>query len=108
MFQYESYVCDLMWWHTLQDDDSLLGYATALDFARRNRCGKYLDFGSGVGSGQILLKRLRRSSTLRPSLTASSQRFIVIKPSMTGAMLSLVSHGNSPQSFSARNFFALR
>lgn len=55
--QNENYIYDLMWWHTLQDDDSPLGYVTALDFARRNRCGKYLDFGSGVGSGAILFAR---------------------------------------------------
>ncbi len=55
--QNESYIYDLMWWHTLRDDDSPLGYVTALDFAQRNRCGRYLDFGSGVGAGAILFAR---------------------------------------------------
>jgi 2-polyprenyl-3-methyl-5-hydroxy-6-metoxy-1,4-benzoquinol methylase len=55
--QNESYVYDLMWWHSLRDDNSPLGYVTALDFARRNRCVRYLDFGSGVGAGAILFAR---------------------------------------------------
>src|SRR5262245_23066638 len=33
--QTEGYIYDLMWWHALNDDDSPLGYVTALDFARR-------------------------------------------------------------------------
>jgi 2-polyprenyl-3-methyl-5-hydroxy-6-metoxy-1,4-benzoquinol methylase len=52
--QSEGYVYDLMWWHALHDDDSPLGYVTALDFARRHGCGSYLDFGSGVGAGALL------------------------------------------------------
>ncbi len=55
--QNESYIYDLMWWHTLNDDNSPLGYVTALDFARRNGCRSYLDFGSGVGAGAILFAR---------------------------------------------------
>lgn len=55
--QNQSYIHDLMWWHTLSDDNSPLGYVTALDFARRNRCARHLDFGSGVGSGAILFAR---------------------------------------------------
>jgi 2-polyprenyl-3-methyl-5-hydroxy-6-metoxy-1,4-benzoquinol methylase len=55
--QSEVYLYDLMWWHTLTDDDSALGYVLALDFARRRGCRKYLDFGCGVGSGGILFER---------------------------------------------------
>ncbi|PYR76830.1 MAG: hypothetical protein DMF86_11155 [Acidobacteria bacterium] len=51
------YVYELMWWHTLVDDVSPLAYVTALDFANRHRCRRYLDFGSGVGSGAILFAR---------------------------------------------------
>ncbi|HKX28414.1 MAG TPA: class I SAM-dependent methyltransferase [Blastocatellia bacterium] len=52
--QHEHELYDLMWWHTLNDDDSPLGYVTALDFAQRNGCHHYLDFGAGVGAGAIL------------------------------------------------------
>jgi 2-polyprenyl-3-methyl-5-hydroxy-6-metoxy-1,4-benzoquinol methylase len=55
--QSEGYIYDLMWWHALHDDDSPLGYVTALDFARRHACGSYLDFGSGVGAGALLFAR---------------------------------------------------
>jgi len=50
----EGYIYDLMWWHALRDDDSPLGYVTALDFARQHHCSKYLDFGSGVGAGALV------------------------------------------------------
>jgi SAM-dependent methyltransferase len=53
----EGYIYDLMWWHTLRDDDSPLGYVSALEFARQKGCGSYLDFGSGVGAGAILFAR---------------------------------------------------
>lgn len=55
--QSEGYVYDLMWWHALHDDDSPLGYVTALDFAQRHGCSSYLDFGSGVGAGALLFAR---------------------------------------------------
>jgi len=55
--QSHSYIYDLMWWHALNDDDSPLGYVTALDFARRHGCRSYLDFGSGVGAGAIIFAR---------------------------------------------------
>src|SRR6266700_450080 len=48
---------ELVWWHTLEDDLSPLAYVTALEFARRHRCGAYLDFGSGIGSGGVLFGR---------------------------------------------------
>ena len=53
----EGYLCDLTWWHTLEDDLSPLAYALALDFARRRPGRRYLDFGSGVGAGAILFAR---------------------------------------------------
>ena len=48
---------ELMWWHSLRDDASPLAYVTALHFARRQGCRRYLDFGAGVGSGGILFAR---------------------------------------------------
>jgi mycofactocin glycosyltransferase len=45
---------ELMWWHTLTDDNSPLAYVAALEFASLNGCKTYLDFGSGVGSGALL------------------------------------------------------
>lgn len=50
-------IYDLIWWHTLADDLSPLSYVTALHFALREGCCSCLDFGSGVGSGAILLAR---------------------------------------------------
>ena len=55
--QSESYLFDLMWWHTLEDDHAPLAYVLALDFARRRPGRRYLDFGAGVGSGAILFAR---------------------------------------------------
>jgi SAM-dependent methyltransferase len=45
---------ELMWWHTLLDDNSPLAYVAALEFAQAVGCRSYLDFGSGVGSGALL------------------------------------------------------
>jgi SAM-dependent methyltransferase len=53
----EAYVYDLMWWHALEYDLSPLGYVTALEFAQRRGCRRYLDFGSGVGAGALLFGR---------------------------------------------------
>jgi mycofactocin glycosyltransferase len=55
---------ELMWWHTLSWDESPLAYVTALKFAQQQGCQTCLDFGSGVGSGAILLKRHDISVTL--------------------------------------------
>jgi 2-polyprenyl-3-methyl-5-hydroxy-6-metoxy-1,4-benzoquinol methylase len=52
--QSEVEIYDLIWWHTLSDDLSPLGYVTALQFALRENCGSCLDFGSGVGAGSLL------------------------------------------------------
>lgn len=47
---------ELMWWHTLGEDNSPLAYVAALEFASLARCKSYLDFGSGVGSGALLFR----------------------------------------------------
>ena len=48
---------ELMWWHTLADDNSPLAYVAALEFAAAAGCKDFLDFGSGVGSGALLFHR---------------------------------------------------
>ena len=53
----QSVIYELMWWHTLADDISPLAYVTALHFARRHGCRRYLDFGAGVGSGGLLFAK---------------------------------------------------
>ena len=58
----QSYLYDLMWWHSLCDDDSPLACVTALHFAQRHGCRKCLDFGAGVGSGAILFALGRAGS----------------------------------------------
>ena len=50
-------IYELMWWHTLGDDNSPLAYVTALHFAQQHGCQRYLDFGAGVGAGGILFAR---------------------------------------------------
>jgi mycofactocin glycosyltransferase len=50
----ENYPYELMWWHSLADDQSPLAYVCALHLALRNEGRSYLDFGSGVGSGGLL------------------------------------------------------
>ena len=48
---------ELVWWHTLCEDNSPLAYVTALHFALQHGSRRCLDFGSGVGSGAILFAR---------------------------------------------------
>jgi mycofactocin glycosyltransferase len=55
--QSEAYLYDLIWWHTLVDDESPLAYLLALRFAQQHGCTRYLDFGSGISSGGILFAR---------------------------------------------------
>jgi SAM-dependent methyltransferase len=50
------YIDELMWWHTLIDDNSPLAYVAALEFALMAGRRAYLDFGSGVGSGVLLFQ----------------------------------------------------
>jgi mycofactocin glycosyltransferase len=62
--QSEDYLFDLMWWHTLQEDEGPLAYVVALDFAKGHGARRHLDFGSGVGSGSILFARHAVDTTL--------------------------------------------
>ena len=51
---------NLLMWHTLAEDDAPLAYVAALEFAQSQlptSSRRYLDFGSGVGSGGILFGR---------------------------------------------------
>jgi 2-polyprenyl-3-methyl-5-hydroxy-6-metoxy-1,4-benzoquinol methylase len=48
---------ELMWWHSLDEDNDPLGYVTALYFAQQHGSRSYLDFGAGVGVGGILFAR---------------------------------------------------
>ena len=57
-------IYELMWWHTLTFDQSPLSYVTALRFAQLKGCRRYLDFGSGVGSGGLLFARDGAETTL--------------------------------------------
>ncbi len=70
---------ELMWWHTLTEDQSPLAYVVALEFAKQHGCKSYLDFGSGVGSGGILFASHQIPTTLADissvSLKFSTWRF---------------------------------
>jgi len=55
--QTESFIDELIWWHTLSEDDTPLAYVTALKFATARDSRTMLDFGSGVGSGGLLFAR---------------------------------------------------
>src|SRR5260370_26398571 len=50
------YIEELMWWHTLVDDNSPLAYVVAFAFSSPVGCKTCLDFGSGVGSGSVLFR----------------------------------------------------
>ncbi len=51
------YIYELMWWHTLAEDQSPLAYVTALHLALQHGCKASLDFGAGVGAGAVLFAR---------------------------------------------------
>jgi dTDP-4-amino-4,6-dideoxygalactose transaminase/SAM-dependent methyltransferase len=53
----EAYLYNLIWWHTLVEDETPLAYVTALHFAKQRGCRRYLDFGAGISSGGILFAR---------------------------------------------------
>jgi SAM-dependent methyltransferase len=53
----ETYIDELMWWHTLNEDDTPLAYVVAVKFAEAKSCKHVLDFGAGVGSGALLFNR---------------------------------------------------
>ena len=52
-----SFIDELMWWHTLNEDDTPLAYVVALKFAAAHGVREILDFGSGVGSGGLLFAK---------------------------------------------------
>ena len=51
------YLYELMWWHTLAEDQSPLAYVAALHLALQNGFKHSLDFGAGVGAGGLLFFR---------------------------------------------------
>jgi SAM-dependent methyltransferase len=55
---------ELLWWHTLVDDESPLAYVNALELAEAERGRRHLDLGSGVGSGGLLFARAGFHATL--------------------------------------------
>jgi len=62
--QTTSFIDELMWWHTLNEDDTPLAYVVALKFATAYGVREILDFGSGVGSGGILFAKRGFAVTL--------------------------------------------
>ncbi len=56
-YQSATMVYDLMGWHSLRDDTGPLAYMLGLEVARAYGVRSCLDFGSGVGSGALLLTR---------------------------------------------------
>jgi 2-polyprenyl-3-methyl-5-hydroxy-6-metoxy-1,4-benzoquinol methylase len=67
-------IYELMWWHTLVDDQSPLAYVTALEFAMQKGCRSHLDFGAGVGAGSILFGR-GGMETASADISATLQAF---------------------------------
>lgn len=62
--QSQAMIYELMWWHTLVDDNSPLSYVVAMELARAQGYRDFLDFGAGVGSGTILFARSGFNVTL--------------------------------------------
>ena len=60
----ELFIDELMWWHTLNEDDTPLAYVAALKFAAAHGAREVLDFGSGVGSGGLLFVQNGFNATL--------------------------------------------
>ena len=58
------YSYELMWWHSLVQDQGPLAYVVALHLALHNGFKDSLDFGSGVGSGGLLFAKHGFSITL--------------------------------------------
>jgi 2-polyprenyl-3-methyl-5-hydroxy-6-metoxy-1,4-benzoquinol methylase len=56
-YQSATMVYDLMGWHSLRDDTGPLAYVLGLEIARTRGVRLCLDFGSGVGSGALLLTK---------------------------------------------------
>jgi mycofactocin glycosyltransferase len=51
------FIDELMWWHTLNEDNTPLAYVGEMKFAGTHGAKSVLDFGSGVGSGGLLYVR---------------------------------------------------
>ena len=51
------YAYELMWWHSLVQDQAPLAYVVALHLALQSGFKDSLDFGSGVGSGGLLFSK---------------------------------------------------
>ena len=51
------YAYELMWWHSLVQDQAALAYVVALHLALQSGFKDSLDFGSGVGSGGLLFSK---------------------------------------------------
>src|SRR5260370_11654342 len=77
--QNQSYVYELIWWHTLCYDSSPLAYVSALHFAKGHDCSTYLDFGTGVSSGGLIFARHGMEASIAdissPLLRFSTWRF---------------------------------
>jgi 2-polyprenyl-3-methyl-5-hydroxy-6-metoxy-1,4-benzoquinol methylase len=77
--QNQSYIYELIWWHTLVYDFSPLAYVSALHFAKRHACANYLDFGTGVSSGGLVFARHGMETSIAdissPLLRFSKWRF---------------------------------
>ena len=75
----QSYIYELIWWHTLCYDFSALAYVSALHFAERHECSTYLDFGAGVSSGGLVFAKRGMQVSIAdissPLLRFSSWRF---------------------------------
>ena len=63
-YENKTHIYDLINWHTLKDDTGPLAYIVALQIARDHNVRSCLDFGSGVGSGALLLRRANIETTL--------------------------------------------
>jgi len=63
-YETKAHIYDLMNWHTLRDDSGPLAHVVALEIARAHDVRSCLDFGSGVGSGGLLVCRADIDTTL--------------------------------------------
>jgi dTDP-4-amino-4,6-dideoxygalactose transaminase/2-polyprenyl-3-methyl-5-hydroxy-6-metoxy-1,4-benzoquinol methylase len=70
----QAYLYNLIWWHSLCEEDTPLAYVLALRFAQSRDCSRYLDFGAGASSGTILFARHGFDST-SADISSSLLRF---------------------------------
>ncbi len=89
--QSQAMTYELMWWHTLSDDDSPLSYVLAMELAKAQGCKDFLDFGSGVGSGAILFAHNGFNVTLADISSTMLQlcRWRLEQRGLTGCYLDL-------------------